>query len=149
MAFDDMMSATNISASGLATERMRMEVLANNIANANSTRTEGGGPFRRQEVVFAAVLDKHLHAGGGRGAQGLGGVRVEGVVDDPSPFNRVYNPGHPDADAQGYVSMPNVRLPMEMVNLISASRAYEANLKVLQSFRQMAEQALSLLRGSS
>jgi len=149
MAFDDMMSATNISSSGLAAERMRMEVLANNIANANSTRTEAGGPFRRQEVVFAAVLDRHLQAGGARGAQGLGGVRVEGVVDDPAPFNRVYNPGHPDADPQGYVNLPNVHLPMEMVNLISASRAYEANLKVLQSFRQMAEQALSLLRGSS
>ena len=149
MAFDDMMAATNISASGLAAERMRMEVLANNIANANSTRTEDGGPFRRQEVVFSAILDQHLHAGGGRGVKGLGGVRIDGVVDDPAPFNRIYNPGHPDADAQGYVQLPNVHLPMEMVNLISASRAYEANLKVLQSFKQMAEQALSLLRGSS
>ena len=149
MAFDDMMSAANISASGLTAERMRMEVLANNIANANSTRTEAGGPFRRQEVLFSAVLDHHLHTGGGRGPSNLGGVRVAGVVDDPAPFNRIYNPGHPDADAQGYVQMPNVRLPTEMVNLISASRAYEANLKALQSFKQMAEQALSLLRGSS
>lgn len=148
MAFDDMMGALNISASGLTAERMRMEVLANNIANANSTRTEAGGPFRRQEVVFSAVLDRHLHASGGRGAANLGGVRVEGVVDDPAPFNRIYNPGHPDADAQGYVQMPNVHLPMEMVNLISASRAYEANLKAMQSFKQMAEQALSLLRGA-
>jgi flagellar basal-body rod protein FlgC len=146
MAFDDMMGATNVSASGLSAERLRMEVLANNIANANSTRTAAGGPYRRQEVVFSAILDQHLRSGN-HGAARLGGVHVEGVVDDPSDFNRVYNPGHPDADGQGYVLMPNVHLPMEMVNLISASRAYEANLKVLQSFKQMAEQALTLARG--
>ena len=146
MAFDDMLSATNISASGLSAERLRMEVLANNIANANSTRTTDGGPFRRQDVVFAAALNEHLKAGV-PGAERLGGVRVLEIVDDPSELGRAYNPGHPDADDEGYVEMPNVQLPIEMVNLITASRAYEANLRVLQSFRQMAEQSLSLLRG--
>jgi flagellar basal-body rod protein FlgC len=71
---------------------------------------------------------------------------VDGVIDDPSELPRVYSPGHPDADASGYVTMPNVQLPIEMVNLITANRAYEANLKVLQAFRQQAEQALVLVR---
>ena len=139
MNFDDMMNAANISASGLSAERLRTEVVANNIANANSTRTPGGGPFRRQDVVFATVLNDHLRVAGA-GRLNLGGVQAVDVVDDPSEFHRVHNPGHPEADADGYVAMPNVHLPVEMVNLITASRAYEANVKVLQFFRQMTEQ---------
>ena len=146
MAFNDMLSGADISATGLAAERLRMEVVANNIANAQSTRSPGGGPFRRQDVVFASVLQDRLGSGGPGAAQ-LGGVRIIGVQDDPSDFPMVYNPGHPDADADGNVAMPNVSLPIEMVNLITASRAYEANLNVLHSFRQMAEQALTLARG--
>jgi flagellar basal-body rod protein FlgC len=156
MSFDNLFSTTNISSSGLSAERLRMEVVANNIANAFSTRTASGGAFRRQEVVFAAVLDQHLGRGGmgkfgapgGRaaGRSGLAGVQVVGTEDDPSPLHRVLNPGHPDADADGFVTMPNVDLPVEMVNLITASRAYEANLRALQTFRQMAEQALTLMR---
>jgi flagellar basal-body rod protein FlgC len=92
-------------------------------------------------VLFAAVLDDRLGK-----LQRMGGVAVEGVVDDPSPFNRIYQPGHPDADAEGMVTLPNVHLPMEMVNLITASRGYEANLRCAQAFRQMAEQALALGR---
>lgn len=145
MPFDEMLSVTSISASGLSAERLRLEVVANNIANAFSTRSADGGPFRRREVVFAAVLNQHLRPGV-PGSDRLGGVRVLGIEEDLSSFNRVHNPGHPDADGEGYVLMPNVQLPVEMVNLITASRAYEANLKVLQSFRQMAEQSLSLAR---
>jgi flagellar basal-body rod protein FlgC len=145
MGFDKLFSATSISASGLAAERLRMEVVANNIANAFSTRTPEGGPFRRQDVVFAAVLKDHLR-GGGRDPQQFGGVQTVGIVDDPSEFIQVYNPGHPDANEDGYVSMPNVHVPNEMVNLITASRAYEANLRVLQFFRQMTEQAMTLGR---
>jgi flagellar basal-body rod protein FlgC len=145
MAFDDLMAATNISASGLSAERLRMEVVANNIANAFSTRTPGGGPFRRQDVVFSAVLDQRLGRLSGA-PQGLGGVKVDGIEDDQTDFDRVYNPGHPDADSDGFVKMPNVKLPVEMINLITASRAYEANLHVLQSFRQISEQALALGR---
>ena len=141
MSFDDFLGATNISASGLAAERFHMEVLAHNIANANSTRAPNGGPFRRQDVIFAAVLNDQLGRGGPEMAK-LGGVQVIGVVDDPTELPRVFNPGHPDADKEGYVVMPNVQLPIEMVNLITASRSYEANLRVLQSFRQMSEQAL-------
>jgi flagellar basal-body rod protein FlgC len=145
MAFDDLLSVTKISASGLSAERLRMEVVANNIANANSTRSPNGGPFRRQDVVFATVLKNQLRRSL-QGGQRLGGVEAVGIVDDPSDFNRVYNPGHPDADQDGFVNMPNIQLPVEMVNLITASRAYEANLKVLQYYRQMAEQALTLAR---
>ncbi len=146
MGFEELFAATNISASGLSAERFRMEVVANNLANANSTRTPGGGPFRRQEVVFAAVMDDRMRREL-PGMANLGGVRVEGVVDDLSDLQLVYNPGHPDADLDGYVLMPNVQLPIELVNLITANRGYEANLKVLQAFRQQIEQALTLLRG--
>lgn len=141
MSFDDIFAITQISASGLSAERLRMEVIANNLANAFSTRSVSGGPYRRKEVVFEAVLRNRL------GKPELHGVQVAGIEDDPSDFVRVYQPGHPDADADGYVLYPNVSLPMEMVNLLTASRAYEANWKVLQTFRQMMEQALVLLRG--
>ncbi len=142
MAFEDLLGSTNISSSGCSAERLRMEIVANNIANANSTRTPDGGPFRRQDVVFAAILDGHLH--GNQAAGRSGGVRVVDVINDMSELPRVYNPGHPDADATGFVTMPNVQLPNEMVNLITANRSYEANLKVLQAFRQEFEQVLSL-----
>jgi flagellar basal-body rod protein FlgC len=141
---DPIFAATNISASGLSAERLRMEVVANNIANANATRSPQGGPYRRQQVVFEAALAEQLR--GGRSGAG-GGVQVVDIVDDPSELPRIFNPGHPDADAQGFVLMPNVQLPMEMVDLMTANRAYEANLKVLQAFRQQAETALTLLRG--
>lgn len=144
MAFDDVLAATNISGSGMAAERLRMEVVANNIANAFSTRSADGGPFRRQDVVFAAVLNGSL--GKGRPAGGLGGVEVAGIVEDPSEFVRVYEPGHPDADADGMVSYPNVHLEVEMTNLITASRAYEANVRAAQALQRMHEQSLTLLR---
>jgi flagellar basal-body rod protein FlgC len=151
MPFDDVLSATNISASGLSAERLRMEVVANNIANAYSTRTAAGGPFRRQDVVFEAVYNDRLSSGLSQhpvpGADTLGGVRVDSIVDDPSELPFLYDPGNPDADINGYVLYPNVSIPLEMVNLITANRAYEANLKVLQAYRQEAEQALLLVRG--
>ena len=143
MAFDDLLVAGNISASGLAAERFRMEVIANNIANALSTRSPSGGPYRRQEILFEAIMQEQ---GLGTQSSDMGGVRVLGVVDDQSEFPRIHNPGHPDADDTGFVTMPNVFLPIEMVNLMTASRAYEANLKVLQTLRQQLEQTLTLLR---
>ncbi len=143
MPFPNLFTASAISGSGLSAERFRMEVIANNIANANSTKSANGGPFRRQDVVFAEVL--------GRATAGqepaLGGVRAVEVIEDQSELPLVYQPGHPDADANGMVRMPNVKLPTEMVNLLTASRAYEANLKAAQLFRTMNEQALLLLRG--
>ena len=143
MGLGSLLSATDISASGLAAERQRMEVVANNIANAHSTRSVEGGPYRRQLVVFASELDQSAKQ---LDTSGLAGVRVTGVIDDPSALPQVYDPGPPDADADGHVLLPNVQLPNEMVDLMTASRAYEANLKALRLFRQMAEQSLALLR---
>lgn len=133
-------SSTQVAASGLSAERKRMEVVSNNIANAHSTRTESGTAFRRRDVVFAAVN------GNGRAADEFGGVQVLAVEEDLSELPRVYSPGHPDADDQGMLTMPNVSIPTEMVDLMTASRAYEANLRVLSTFRDMAEQTLTLLR---
>jgi flagellar basal-body rod protein FlgC len=125
----------------MSAERYRMEIIAANLANAHTTRAANGQPFRRRDVVLEAV-------GSSDRLDGIGGVRVAEVVDDPTPFQRVYMPSHPDADADGYVQFPNVHLPMEMVNLLTAIRSYEANLKVAQAYRQMSEQTLLLLRGS-
>lgn len=136
-------SATDISASGLAAERLRMEVVANNLANASTTRTPDGGPYRRREVVFGAIYDKERSSPVN---SGLGGVEVLGIQDDPSDLPTVYRPGHPDADSRGMLRMPNVNTASEMVDLISASRSYEANLHALRSFRDMTENVLSLLR---
>ena len=143
MSFESSLGALNISASGLGAERLRMEVVANNIANASVTRTPEGGPYRRRDVVFETVLSGVE----GNDTPGLGGVRVAGMVSDQSELPRVFSPGHPDADADGFVSMPNVNLPIEMVNLITASRAYEANLRVAQSFLELSQSALALTRG--
>jgi len=146
MGFDDILAATNISGTGMAAERMRMEIVANNIANAFSTRSPNGGPFRRQDVVFSAVLNGQTSAGSPRAASNLGGVEVTEILEDPSEFTRVHEPGHPDADADGMVSYPNVHLEVEMTNLITASRAYEANVRAAQSFHRMMEQSLALIR---
>jgi flagellar basal-body rod protein FlgC len=140
-----------ISASGLTAERLRMDVTAENLANAQTTRGANGQPYRRKEVVlqeapgsFGASLSAAM--GGGNSGSG-GGVQVAGVVEDAAtPLKRVYDPGHPDADAQGYVSMPNVDTVTEMVDLISAQRAYEANVTAMQSAKQMFTRTLDLLR---
>jgi flagellar basal-body rod protein FlgC len=148
MGFDDILGATNISASGMSAERLRMEVVANNIANASSTRTPNGGPFRRQDLVFSAVLGDSQRAGPG-GSPRLGGVEVVDMIEDTSEPIEVFEPGHPDADPKGMVKMPNVRLPIEMTNLLTASRAYEANVRVAQTLKQMMEQSLVLIRGGA
>ena len=139
-----------ISASALTAQRLRMNVTAENLANAQTTRGANGQPYRRKEVVlqeapgsFGATLSRAM--GGGPATSG-GGVRVAGVVEDSTPLKRVYDPGHPDADAQGYVSMPNVDTVTEMVDLISASRAYEANVTAMNAAKQMFARTLELLR---
>ena len=139
-----------ISASGLTAERLRMDVTAENLANAQTTRGANGQLYRRKEVVlqeapgsFGATLSQAM---GGGPAGSTGGVQVGGVVEDQTPLKRVYDPGHPDADAQGYVSMPNVDTVTEMVDLISASRAYEANVTAMNAAKQMFAHTLELLR---
>jgi flagellar basal-body rod protein FlgC len=146
----------DISASALSAERLRMDVTAENLANAQSTRTAGGGPYRRKEVVlestgdggFAGALASARAGGGSTGSSGGsdGGVRVSGIVEDQTPNRLVYDPSHPDANAQGYVSMPNVNPVTEMVDLISASRSYEANVTAMQTTKQMFTKTLDLLR---
>lgn len=123
-------ASLEISSSGLSAQRARLDAIATNIANAESTRTPQGGPYRRKVVVFREVLEQ--------------GVAVAGTVDDPTPGPRIYEPGHPDADAQGYVQMPNVQVPAEMVDLISATRSYEANASAVAAAKRMAQKALEI-----
>lgn len=136
-ATSSFIAGINISSSGLAAERMRMEVIANNVANANTTKGPNGEPFRRREVVFASAMDVGTN---------LNGVEVVGVQPDNSELPRVYKPGHPHADAEGFVTMPNVVVSNEMVDLMVASRAYEANLNAIRTFQDMANTTLELLR---
>lgn len=140
-----MFDAINAAASGLTAERLRMDVISNNIANANTTRTETGGPYRRQQVVFAprnnnnsfaAALDHQLQAGNG--------VRVVGIVSDNSPARRVYDPTHPDANNEGYVEFPNFNIVSEMVDMMTATRAYEANVTAVNAAKSMALKALEI-----
>jgi len=120
-----------------------MDVIANNIANVNTTRGEDGQPYQRKVVVFR---EKLLEAISGNGELRTAGVEVVGIRPDPSPFKLKYDPSHPDANAEGYVLMPNVDVATEMVDLITASKAYEANLSALQTAVSMYEQALNSLR---
>lgn len=136
----DNVSAVDIAVSGLKAQRIRMNVIANNIANAQTTRTPEGGPFRRQLVIFRG---EHLKP---RGDPKRFGVRVKDVIPDRSPFRRVYDPAHPDADAEGYVMYPNVRIAVEMTNLISAQRAYDANIAVIVSSKRMTMKALEIIQ---
>jgi len=140
-----MFGAIDAAASGLTAERLRMDVISNNIANVNTTRTTEGGPYRRQMVVFAPktneenfaqVLSGHLDTDNG--------VRVVGIGKDNSPTRKVYDPAHPDANKDGYVEMPNINIVTEMVDMITATRAYEANVTVLNAAKSMALKALEI-----
>jgi flagellar basal-body rod protein FlgC len=138
----ELFGALGISASGMAAERLRMDVTSNNLANADSTKGANGQPYQRQEVV--------LQAGGQSFSDVLGnaqaGVQVQAIVADPSPGRRVYDPSHPDADAQGYVTLPNVSPVTEMVDLISSSRSYEANVTAMNAAKQMFSKTFDVLR---
>ncbi len=136
----DLIAGIDVSASALNAQRTRLDIIAQNIANAQTTRTASGKPYQRQLVSFESELLRH----GGDGATPLQGVQIAGVTADPTPGQRIYDPQHPDADAQGIVTMPNVNLAYEMVDLITASRAYEANLSVAKSARQMALKTLEI-----
>ncbi len=138
-----MFQAFRTSASGLTAERLRMDTIANNLANANTTRTESGGAYRRQMVVFAPIQES-----GGIRRKTMGqGVKVVGIVEDSSPSRIIYDPQHPDANIDGYVELPNVHVVKEMVDLITATRAYEANITAINSAKSMAQKALEIGRG--
>ncbi len=135
--------ALRVSASGLQAERARMDVIAENIANVETTRTPEGGPWRRRQVGLSAY--QVGEAAPGAGGSGCTGVRVAAIEPDPSGLPKLHNPSHPDADAAGYVEMPNVDLPTEMADMVVAARAYEANAVALKSGREMIRQAVSIL----
>lgn len=140
-------SALRISSSGLTAERLRMDVIADNIANSETTRTENGGPYIRKVVSFKENLDKAFDAKSGKYESELGGVKVGAIAKDGStPLKKVYDPSHPDADEEGFVLMPNVNILNEMVDLITASRAFEANVTAINAEKQMAMKALEIGR---
>lgn len=142
--------ALDIGASALTAQRLRMDTISQNIANANTTRTENGTPYRRRVVVFeeksqGAPFSQYLTESSKERYIGKG-VKVAKIVEDSSPFKRVYDPGNPDADADGYVELPNVDIITEMVNMISATRAYEANVTSINITKSMAMKALEIGR---
>jgi flagellar basal-body rod protein FlgC len=145
-----LLSALDISAMGLTAQRRRIEVISSNLANANTTRTAEGGPFRRKDLVFqsapppatsfGSTLDTEIEN------QAQLGVDVVGIYEDESPFVRRYEPAHPDADAQGYVTLPNISPVEEMVNLLSATRSFEANTQSINAIKQIAQKSLEIGR---
>jgi flagellar basal-body rod protein FlgC len=144
----DMMSGLDVSFSALNAQRTRMNVIASNLANAQSTRTPDGGPYKRQEVIFAAQPQRSPFEAllKDRLQDGVSAVHVLDVVHDGNEPRMEYEPGHPDANAQGYVAYPNINVMREMVDLISASRAYEANVTAINSAKDMSNRALQIGR---
>jgi flagellar basal-body rod protein FlgC len=147
-----MFDSLNVSATGLTAERLRMDVTAENLANAQTTRGADGQPYKRKEVVLGQAgsggfgSQLAVAMGGSSSGSAPGGVEVQAITEDASPGKLVYDPGHPDANADGYVQMPNVDTVTEMVDLISSSRAYEANVTAMQSAKQMFSKTLDILR---
>jgi flagellar basal-body rod protein FlgC len=132
----DLFTAMDISASGMRAQRTRMNVISSNIANAHTTRTAEGGPYQRRDVVFRENTFE----------QELSSVDVEEIVTDPRQGNRIFDPDNPDADENGYVTMPNVNIMEEMVNMIGATRAFEANTTAVKAQKDMALKALAIGR---
>ncbi len=146
-------TAMNTSASGLSMQRLRMDVISQNIANATTTKTAEGTPYRRKTITvaekqagsgskFSKILKDKIKNGKAAGE----GVNVTEIVEDQAPFKKVYDPGNPEADEEGYVEMPNVNVIEEMVNMISASRSYEANVTAINASKAMAQKALEIGR---
>jgi flagellar basal-body rod protein FlgC len=147
--------AIDVSGSGLSAERLRMDVTSENLANAQTTKGADGQPYRRKVVVlqeaggegsFGTALSAAMGRAAGNASSPARGVQVSGIVQDSSDLKRIYDPGHPDADKNGYVTMPNVNTVTEMTDLISASRAYEADVTAMQTAKQMFSKTLDILR---
>ena len=135
----DFFAAMDVSASGLGAERTRMNVAASNLANAQTTKSAGGGPYQRRDVVLESIEEQSA-----QGSNAVRGVAVQQISQDNKPPRMEYDPGHPDANAQGYVAYPNINPVEEMVDMITASRAYEAGVTALSSAVTMAETAISI-----
>ncbi len=132
----DLFLPLKVSATGLEAQKIRINTIASNLANINSTRTPEGGPYRRKDVLFMSYMYDSTAIG----------VDIKEIIEDQRPFRVVFDPSHPDADKEGYVRYPNVNPMEEMVNLISASRAYEANLTMINSYKEMFLRTLDLLK---
>jgi len=134
MKIDNSFSPVDIATSGLRSQQKNMKLISSNIANARTTDNGDGEPYRRIEALFKTD------------GKNIGGVTIDDISPDMSDFQKILNPGHPDADANGYVSMPNVHLPVEMINLNVAARTYQANAAILKRYQQMVETTLELLK---
>jgi len=142
-------SALSVSSSGMAAQRLRASLLVENIANSETTRTPDGGPYRRKDAIFSSeqmgsAFGSELSAR--VGDQQLTGVRVTGISVDASPPEKRYMPGHPDADAEGYVSVPRMNPAEDMVDLMSANRSYQANVSAMSAVKDMIQKSIDLLR---
>ena len=135
----------HILSSGMTAQRTRMNLVSSNLANASSTRTEEGGPYRRKDPVFS-TMPMSANASDPAFEVALKGVQVSDIADDPRPFPVVYDPTHPDADTEGYVALPNVNVVEEMVNMITASRSFEANASAFQVLHDMVNKSLEIGR---
>ena len=137
------LGSLNISASGLYAQRKRMNVIASNLANIEATHTKRGGPYRRKMVVMSTKPIQDFNKMLTLQAEG---VKIDDIVEDKTPFRKVFNPGHPDADREGYLLKPNVDLVVEITNMLMATRAFEANVAAMKSTKQMALKALEIGR---
>jgi flagellar basal-body rod protein FlgC len=137
-------NSLRISASGLSAERLRMDTIASNIANVTTTRGEDGQPYKRKIAVFQENLERELNNKTGKTEETMLGVKAVGIEEDASELRRVYDPSHPDADEEGYVEMPNVNILNEMADMISATRAYEANVTAMNATKGMFLKALEI-----
>lgn len=144
----DFFSSMRVSATGLDAQMKRMNTISSNLANAETTRTEQGGPYRRKDPLMAAQTDRESFGEilASELDEQIQGVQVQEIVEDDRPPRLVYNPQHPDANEQGYVAMPNVNVAEEMANMISAQRSYEANVTAMGAAKAMAQKALEIGR---
>lgn len=152
------LNSLRIGASALSAQRLRLDVISNNIANAETTRTAEGGPYQRKDVVFSPksgnsflpqflqVVKSYRSGASNAPTLNVGGVKVSQVKTDESPGSTIYDPTHPDANEEGYVEYPNVNLVVEMTNMLSATRSYEASLSVVEAAKRMALKALEIGR---
>ena len=147
MGFEGMMK---ISAGGMSAQRFRLNVIASNLANQNTTRTPEGGPYRRRDVVFQATPPEPEGKTTGESSADFSNrtmsVQVIDIITDPSPLVMKYQPDHPDANADGYVAYPNINTFEEMVNMLSATRSYEANATIMKNAKEMADKTIDLLK---
>jgi flagellar basal-body rod protein FlgC len=136
--------ALDISVSAIYANRTHMEVISSNLANINTTRTVQGGPYRRKIPVFSEKPLEFSEALNAAESKLSGGIEVSEIVDDPTPFQKVFNPGHPDADSQGFVSLPNVSMAKEMVDMVYVSKVYEANITAYNATKKMEQETLQI-----